>query len=276
MMDFLKKHYDKVALAVGLVLLIATAVFLSYKVSSLSAEITEAPQRPKPKGKKVQPIDLGVYSNAIVAMNQPAQWTEHGDPFQVKLPDIRSQTETVPLPPPLKGPPIVLLAVRRELFKLKFVSYTGKGENFQLNFLPPRERTFFPRKVGDEVADSFGNTGYIITKFEYKTAMVSVPGIEGKREIDASELTLQHGTEDPILLVLNKETEEREPVAVIQCTESAKEMQLRRQQNFDCGGKTYNVVDINQKQMLIIDTQSKEQHTISLPDQPTSPTGVAR
>jgi sorbitol-specific phosphotransferase system component IIA len=272
-MDFLKKHYDKVALAAALLILIVAAIVLSYKVSSLSAEIQEAPRRPKPKGKGVQPIDMSVYTNALTALQQPAQWGEYSiNPFQIRLPQIESPPTNIFIPPPPKGPPVVLLDVRRELFKLKFLSYTGEGENFQLNFIN-RVRTFIIAKVGMEVSDGFGKTGYIITKFERKTCQAVVPGV-GQREVDCSELTVRHGEDDPIVLVLNKETEEREPVAVVQCTENSKQMQLHRQQNFDCGGKTYNVVDIGQKQMIIIDTQTKEKHTISLPEQSGTPRGA--
>jgi hypothetical protein len=270
-MDFIKKHYEKIALALALLILIGSALFLYFKVSSLTEEVQGAPYQPKPKGGDAQPTDLSQYTNAMASLQQPAQWSEHEiDPFR-RLGGPGGTTEsTNPVVPQTE--PVVLLDVHRELFKLKFVSYSGAGENFQLNF-STRARTFFVPKVGLPVEGMNEQTGYVITKFEPKTCTNNVPGI-GAREVDCSELTLQHEREDPIVLVLDKVAEEREPVATLQCTAAGGTLPVRRQQTFDCGGQTYNVVDILPKQVIIADIKSKEKRILNLRDQSGTPHGT--
>jgi len=104
-------------------------------------------------------------------------------------------------------------------------------------------------------------TGYFIKKFEQKKKPSS-GGI--KREDDVSELTLQHEGEDPIVMVLNRIAEQREPLARVVCKGNAQIVEVRRGQRFDCGETAYNVVDITLKQMIIIDVKSGERHEIPL------------
>src|SRR5258707_13846227 len=73
-MDFLKKHYEKIVLALALVALIASAIYLALGVSSLSSQIEEAPN-PIPKVAPAQLILLNTYTNAIQALTQPPFWT---------------------------------------------------------------------------------------------------------------------------------------------------------------------------------------------------------
>jgi sorbitol-specific phosphotransferase system component IIA len=259
-MEFLKKHYEKIVLAAALLVLIGSAVMLSVMVSAAGSALNEGPRRP-PKGETIAHLSLDGYSNALVRLAEPVLWTQMPqDPFNTaaaEAPDI-----AVPLPPP--GPeelPVQLLRVQREPFKLRFEAYSGEGRAFQLN-LQFRPRTFFVEKVGDEVADRFERTGYIITRFERKTTNIVTR--VGPRELDVSELTLQHPGEEPIVLVLGKEAVEREPVATIRCGASALTSQVRRGQRFDCEGNTYIVVDIKPTQMIIVDAQSEEKHIIDL------------
>jgi hypothetical protein len=164
--------------------------------------------------------------------------------------------------PPVGDIP-VLTQVLRQPFKLLLMAYSGNGDNFQINFLT-RARTFVVPAVGDAIKDQFGDTGYVIKKFERKTIMVQDPTVGGQREEDVSELTIQHEGEAPILLVLGRITEEKEPVAVILCKGNTQPQQVSRQQQFDCGNKTYIVVDITETQMIIVEPQSGERHTISV------------
>ncbi len=258
-MDFIKKHYEKIALAAALVALIASATFLAIKVSALSEQVDEAIRR-KPRGKTVEPGDIGLYTNAIARILVPPLWADNN-------PDMFRTGETVretggegPKPP--TPDPYRVIEVSRRPFKLIFKSYTGDGHNFQINFLT-RARTFFIPEVGMEIADKFGTTGYAIKKFERKFVTRQVPGV-GPQDVDVSELTIQHEGDEPIVLPLNKVVEEKEPFVTIQCSDGGPELYLSRQQEFTCGGKTYIVVDMNPTQVIIMDKLSKEKRTHSV------------
>jgi len=261
MKELLKRHYEKIVLASVLLILIASAGFLSFKVGSLSAEIQEAPRRPKPKGKVAESLDLGYYSNALVAINQPFLWTNSPvHIFETRRPGtpaMESNIDTNDLP--------VLVQVVHEPFKLLFMSYTGEGHNFQLNFLS-RAKTFMVPDVGQEIADLYFKgsglkTGYVIKKFTQKKSPPDAANPLGK---DESELTIQHQGEDPIVLVLGRVAEQREPVARVRCKSRPQLLAIRRGQSFDCVNTTYNVVDITEKQMIIIDEKTGEKKEIPL------------
>ncbi len=260
MTALLKKHYEKITLAAALLVLILSAALLSFKIGALSHEVQEAPRGPRGNVKAVQPLELRPYSDAIAALKQPPLWTNSSDMFHGTAAPIVESNIVVKAP---QGNLPVLAQVQREPFKLLLMAYSGDGQNFQINFLT-RARTFVVASVGDAIKDQFGDTGYVIKKFERKTIMVQDPTVGGQREQDISELTIQHQGDDPILLVLGRITEEKEPVAVILCKDNPQPQQVSRQQQFDCAGKTYIVVDITERQMIIVDPQSGERHTIPL------------
>jgi hypothetical protein len=261
-MDLIKKHYEKVILATALLALIGSAAFLAFKATALSEEVTETIRSPKPKGRPLEPVDIGPYTNAISCLQAPPVWAEGPDLFPTGDRDVTPASATTPVPEKPKDP-IVLLNISRKPFKLMFMSYMGEGQDFAINFVN-RSRTFFVPKVGMEIGDRFGGTDYIIKKFERKTKTETLPGIP-PHDVDVSELTIQHEGEDPIVLVLNRLTEEKEPVATVQCTEGGQTMQVSRKQTFDCGGKSYIVVDITSTQLIIMGKQSREKLTISVP-----------
>jgi hypothetical protein len=182
---------------------------------------------------------------------------------EIREPD--HQNTTNPAAPEF---PVTLLSVVRKPFKLLFMAYspdptTGGYNNFQINF-QFRARTFFISAVGDIIKDHYEDTGYRIVKFEKKSVTVDDPTLGRKRDKDISELTVQHEGGNPVVLVVNKESEDQEPVAQVRCSADAKVSECRRGQSFVCKGVTYKVneIDSNLKQMVIIDTKTQEQHTI--------------
>lgn len=266
-MDFIKKHYEKIVLAVALVALIVSAVILALRVNAISGEepatatggrVALSPHAP-----------LVTYSNAIQTLAEPPLWTNMGRVFKpipigptIIIPD---QTTTNPAAPEF---PVTLLSVVRKPFKLLFMAYspdptTGGYNNFQINF-QFRARTFFISVAGDIIKDHYEDTGYRIVKFEKKSITVDDPALGRKRDKDVSELTVQHEGGNPVVLVVNKESEDQEPVAQVRCSADAKVSECRRGQSFVCKGVTYKVneIDSNLKQMVIIDTKTQEQHTI--------------
>ncbi|HTS18389.1 MAG TPA: hypothetical protein VMP11_12510 [Verrucomicrobiae bacterium] len=261
-MDFLKRHYEKLLLAAALVALIASAVYLAMSVGQVSNE--EPMARSGSRAGATPHLNLETYSNAWTLLSEPPSWT-NGNPFlRVDVPPP-AVTNTNPGAAPEF--PVVLLSLTRKPFKLLFKTYSFDpsrgGYNFQINF-QFRARTFFIPAVGDVIKDHYDDTGYTITKFEKKSITVDDPTVGGKREKDVSELTVQHDGGNPVVLVLNKESEDQEPVANVRCTKDGQTGEYRRGQTLTCGGTTYKVFDIdtNSKQMIIVDTQTQEQHII--------------
>ncbi len=75
---------------------------------------------------------------------------------------------------------------------------------------------------------------------------------------------MQHDEGKPVVLVLGSESEDQEPVAQVRCATDGQTGEYRRGQLLTCKGSTYKVfdIDINLKQMVIVDTQTQEQHII--------------
>ncbi len=265
-MDFLKRHYEKLVLAVALVALIVSAVVLALRVNELSNEgpmariSTHATPNPH--------IALATYSNAIQALAEPSLWTNaEVDPFRSPyIPVVLPSSTNTTSPPAAPEFPVTLLSVVRKPFKLLFMAYSPNaatgGYNFQINF-QFRSRTFFIPAVGDIIKDHYEDTGYRIASFERKSVVVNDPTLNIPRNKDVSELTVQHEGGAPVLLVLGQESEDQEPVAQVRCADG-QTGDYRRGQSFTCKGVTYEVfdIDINQKQMVIVDKQTQLQHII--------------
>jgi hypothetical protein len=266
-MDFLKRHYEKIVLAVALVALIVSAIYLALQVNAISnaGPTTRASTHVTP----TLHVPLATYSNAILTLAEPPLWT-NGVAFIPISPGpsfIPPPSDHGTSPVPVIEFPVTLVSLVRKPFKLLFMTYsydasTG-GYNFQINF-QFRARTFFIPAIGDVIRDHYEDTGYRITKFEKKSVVVDDPTLGTKRDKDVSELTVQHEGNSPVVLVLSRESEDQEPVAEVRCAGDGQTGEYRRGQSFTCKGVTYKVIeiDINQKHMVIVDTQTQEQHTI--------------
>jgi hypothetical protein len=262
-MDFLKKHYEKVTLAAALILLIVSAVLLALKVSALSTALEE-PTRRAPKPQLTAHIPLQTYSNAIQAVADPPLWSTNAN-LVVFSATAYVAPRTNDVPGSTNGLPI-LLAVVHKPFTLLFKTYSydadkGEGYNFQANF-QFRARSFFIRAVADPIKDRYEDTGYKVMKFEKKSKTVADPVSGANHEIDVSELTVQHPGNKPKILALGQAGVEEEPVAQVRCDVASPTREYRRGQLIQCAGKTYKVVDIPEKQMVIVDTQTGENYTI--------------
>jgi hypothetical protein len=264
-MDFLKKHYEKITLAAALILLIVSAVLLALKVSALSEALDE-PIRRAPKPELAPHISLQIYSNAIQAVAEPPVWSTN-EPTRIF--NRQADVAVKPIIPDgtltNTGLPI-LMAVVHKPFTLLFKTYSydadkGEGYNFQANF-QFRAHSFFIRAVGDLIKDRYEDTGYRVVKFEKKSRTVDDPALGGKHETDVSELTVQHPGNNPKVLILGQAGVEEEPVAQVRCDVASPNREYRRGQLIQCAGKTYKVVDIDLKQMVIVDAQTGDNYTI--------------
>jgi hypothetical protein len=261
-MDFLKKHYEKISLAAALLALIASAIWLSLKINTLNSELAATQTTREPKHEVSPRIDMRAYSNAVLLLKEPPLWTNApSNLFAARLdvsgPDPGEKTNLFP---------VILTSITREPFKLLFKAYSydaqkAEGYNFQINF-QFRARTFFVRAAADPIRDRYEDTGYKLVKFERKSTTVDDPSVGGKREKDVSEVTVQHAGDNPVVLVYLQETEEQEPVARVRCGPAGADRKYRRGQQINCNGRIYKVVDIDPKQMVIVDVQTEEQRVI--------------
>jgi len=266
-MDFIKKHLEKFLLAGVLLMLIGVAGLLAWKVEKLSEFVKAGLSGPVRKA-PLKPTLTDTYSKAIAGFTNPTPWRiSLADPFRT-APEIFQQMpeKTSPeKPAPRPAQPFKLSTITRKPFRYVFKSYNKPGENFAIGDSISR-RTFFVDKVGDKIWSQSApvyDTGFVVTKFDKKDVLVENPHTHVTHLQDESELTIQRGTEPPLVLPLNHIIEEREPEAVLTCTTDNQNQPVRKNQSVLCGGRIYNVVDITLKQVIIVDEQTKEKLTIS-------------
>jgi hypothetical protein len=259
-MDFLKKHYDKILLAMAFVLVIICSLILVLQVDNLSKRLNQPEVLITPLQKATyKPLDTRKYAEALESVQHPSLWASSPiDLFKAEaiLPvNINSNK------------PISYLRFEQLPFDLLFKAYSWdatkkQGFNFQIS-LRDFTRTYFIPAVGDPVKDKFGDTGYRITKFERKVENVFKPSIRHDVEVDHSELTLERPGEEVIVLEWGKVRLRTESVATIVCQEDPqKEIQVRNRQSIMCPGNTYIVVDMNEKQMVIKNSNTGKQDII--------------
>lgn len=271
-MDFLKRHYEKLILALALMILIGAAAYLVSEVGKLDREIKNTPTFVPSKGKGIPPVHDAHYKRALAALRNPAVWTNTAhsmfvpyEPLVTNLPPTGADSH----PPPVKV--IYLRQVVSQRFGLLFKAYrwneeTKTASQFQIN-LRTKNTSFFVPAVGDPIEDRFEKTGYKIVNFERKTKMVAVPGLPNAQEDDISELTVQKDEGKPVTLILNK-VAEPDPVAHIQCGQDGPISPLKVDDTFTCFGKTHKVVDIVATQVIILDIKTGEKQTLPLTRNP--------
>jgi hypothetical protein len=264
-MEFLKKHIEKFALAVVLIAFIASVAYFALRIGTLTETIRNAPSARKPKGTTVAPLNTDLYTNAIAELTTPFEWLDMPtNPFLGWT--TNSDTNGVKPPPPPE-PIFTLENVEYLPFRLLFRAYSWDVEkqrayNFQINFVN-QARTFFVAEVGQPIADRYRDTGFRITSFA--RVLTNITDNIGPREVDWSVLTIQRTGEDPVELILNKLTTQSKPIAVIRIRGEAQPRRVIRQQIIEFDGRKYKVIDITSEQMLILDTQSKEDRPVVVP-----------
>lgn len=268
-MEFLRKHWEKVLMLLALLGLIAAGAVLYLKIDKLREGVAGLRGRTHADA-TITPLPTDALTNSISRLNKPATWQEFPiDPFS-PTPYVNittTNTATNPLPPPKDIIVITLLEIRRVRFTMNLYAYAGNGRDFQIN-LKSRNRTYIIKNIGDLIKDQFGDTGWVVTKFEKKFQEVPAPELGGTRKVDVSELTVEHKGDKPIILVLGKDSYYGEPVAKLQCDAGRNKVtisEVKIGQNFGCGPYIYNVVDISEREMLFVDTRKpEEKHTLGI------------
>jgi len=264
-MNWIKKYYEKILLAGALLLLIFVTAGLVLKIRSLRTDINATLNPPSPPLKAVAPVELTPYTAAIATLKTPAQWTNEN--AAILFPPMPVVTNVVAPPPASKIPPLQVEMITKRPFTLQFKAYLladaqkNTGRSFQVNFIS-ENRTFFVESVGMEIADRTRKTGYFIKQFNRKSTLVERPGIGGKVEEDCSELIVQGESGSPMTLVLGKLAEYPKRYARIRCPD--KTVELTTGDTFESGGETYKVVDITDKEVIILHPKSGEKQQFIL------------
>jgi len=261
-MDLIKKHFEKIVLAVTLLVLMGVALVLWWKVDTLSTQVKAGLIGPAERTPTTFTA-TGTYSNALDGLKTPAIFGASPiNPFHTENETYFPPAPIGTTPKPTPKEPFTVKDITHKPFPMVFKSYTGQGDNFAINLGP---RTFIVRNVGDKIWDPIDrrDTGFVIIKFEKKESTNEVQGIPGEHLSDTSRLTIQCSNEPPILLVLNRVTWERAPEAVITCQANNQNLLVRKGQHASCGGKVYNIVDITLEQVIIVDDVTKKTFTVS-------------
>jgi|GEM_PF-1138057 len=259
-MDFLKKYYDKILLALAFVLVIIFGLILVLKVNNLSQRLRQQNAiLPSSNKAGYEALDTRKYAAALDAVQHPSVWPP--SPVDLFKADMSSHSGVV------SNKPIAYLRFEQLPFDLLFKAYSWnavekKAFNFQVSLLSLK-RAYFITAVGDDVKDQFGDTGYRITKFERKVESVLSPSIGRMVEVDHSEVTLERTGEDMIVLELDKVHLRTESVGTVVCQEDPqKEIQVRRNQSITCPSNTYIIVDMDDKQVVIKNASTGKQEVI--------------
>lgn len=266
-MDWFKKYYEKLFLAASLLLLIAVAGYLALKINRLGDEIHNS--LASSSLPSIPAVDLAPYSNAITALQSPSLWTNGNAvvlfpprpvaPVIVNITPTTVETQGV----------IRLVSVTHRPFQLLFMHYRadekekGVGSDFQVNFRN-QNRTFFVKRVGDKIADAYTDTGYVITNFEQKIVEKDNPSVGGKISHDLSLLTVQHEGEPAIVLVHGRVANHPRRYARIQRPDNREPLDLAIGETFASSGNTYKVVDIGEKEVVLLNTISNKKQALFL------------
>ncbi len=272
-MDFLKKHYEKVTLALVSLLLIGTAVILMGK---LVLSGVEAPGDDKENYSPAKPVDTNELARVASLLQQPQRWDGKGPapfiPGRWKFdPCTGGMTEV--------GKDVVVVTKTNVLFELDFhVRFktfpmefkgivTGEGTNatFQINIADDRSSRFV--KVGmawRQVISGYWETFGAI-KFEQKKVERLNPSTRHRETVDLSILTLRRRGGVEIPLEMGKRRLESDPVASYVATRGTGERsgEMVKGSVFRYKGKKFKLLDITIRLLLVEESESGAVHEIS-------------
>ncbi|MFA6560450.1 MAG: hypothetical protein WCV00_00915 [Verrucomicrobiia bacterium] len=263
-MEFLKKHYEKIALAVVSLMMIATALTLVNKLGFDGAELPVIDKNLSP----AKPLDTNELMQIATLLKSPPSWrTNDGSrPFIPEVwkwngKDLFLASEEPREVVVIAGDPAEELDwwVASRTFPIKFMgvaSGAGTTAVFQINIAGAGSRFV---KIGDPpIKQAIYGTMEEFTVLRYLEKKVKWfnPKIGGEQVSDVSELTLQRksaGVIKEVLLIVEKQTLESEPVARYQSRVSGEQSgELKQGSKFNYKGKAYELVRLDTNPPLLI------------------------
>jgi hypothetical protein len=254
-MEFLKKHYEKIAVAVVSLMMIATALILA---GQLGLKDTELPDINKiPPGLEAKPLNTNDLMQIASLLKGPPAWRTNDEnrPF---VPDkwvwdgsnIFPQGEiptTTTIGPTTDPADELEWWVAYRAFPMKFMAVVSDGV-FQINIANGGSKFV---KVNDVIRQTIFGVAETFTVLRYEVRKVKQfdASLGHEREVDLSTLTLLRKSADitkEVMLVIGKTISESDPVA--RCiSRVANEMKdnLKKGSKFTYKGKEYGVVSLD-------------------------------
>jgi len=273
-MEFLKKHYEKIALAVVSLMMIATALTLASRLGLEEAELPDI----KKNRSAAKPLDTNELMQISTLLKNPPAWRTNDGPRPF-IPDVWKWNgkdlflADEPPPLPIVGPkdPAEELEwwAASRTFPMKFMSVAsevGTNKVFAIN-LPGAGTKFV--KIGDPPIKQliYGTMEeFIVLRYEEKKVEWFNPAIGAKAVADVSVLTLQRksaAVTKEIPLVIGKQVLESEPVARYQSSATGEQSaELKQGSKFNYKGKTYQLLRLDTSQAILIfkDVQTQKEY----------------
>ncbi len=267
-MEFLKKHYEKIAVAVVSLMMIATAVTLAGWLGLGNSELPDINKNIAP----ATPVDTNELMQIATLLKSPPAWRTNDGPRPF-IPDMWVWDGKEIFPPGeahvdvhVAGDPANELEwwAASRTFPMRFMAVVSEGV-FQINIANGGSRFV---KQGDVIKQTIFGVAETFTVLRYESKKVKqfIPSLGLEREVDLSVLTLLRKSADitkQVLLVIGKTISESEPVA--RCVSSVTGQQfdnLKPKSKFTYKGKEYEVVSLDtyRSQMIFKDIQSQKEY----------------
>ncbi|MBI5685120.1 MAG: hypothetical protein HZC54_08555 [Verrucomicrobia bacterium] len=270
----MKKHYEKIALAIVSMMMIATAVIL---VDRLGLEETPA-RRIDTNIAAATPLDTNELLQVATLLKNPLAWRTNDGPRPF-IPDVwkwngtdfyragdEPTTKTNVVTDPAED---LNWWVASRTFPVKFMSVAsevGTNKVFAIN-LPGAGTRFV--KIGDPPIRQpiYGiMEEFIVLRYDEKKVKWFNPAIGGETVSDVSVLTLQRrsaGVVKEIPLVVGKQVLESEPVARYQSSVTGEQSgELKQGSKFNYKGRAYELVRLDSNLPLLIfkDIQTQKEY----------------
>ena len=267
-MEFLKKHYEKIAVAVVSLMMIVTALTLAGRLGLGNSELPDITKNPSP----ATPLDTNELMQVATLLKSPPAWRTNDGPRPF-IPDVWmwDGKELFPwiegshdvIPP---GDPANDLDwwLANRTFPMKFMGVVSEGV-FQINIANGGSRFV---KQGDVIRQMVFGVAETFTVLRYQSQKVKKfdPSLGQEREMDLSVLTLLRKSANitkQVPLSIGKTISESEPVARCVSNET-REMRdnLRKGSKFTYKGKEYEVVSLDTipPQVVFKDIQTQKEY----------------
>ncbi|MCX7826784.1 MAG: hypothetical protein N2689_14685 [Verrucomicrobiae bacterium] len=261
-MEFLKKHYEKIMLALVSVLLMGTALML---MGTFEPKGDGGPARDDTNISRAQPLDTNELKAIAALLKEPPPWAGTNEkPFSIEMWEwdgldlhkagkrmavITNVIEELDWTVTLRTFPMIFKSL---------ASRVGTNDIFQINIGLGGAGTRFV-KIGDSFLQPiYGvNEQFTVRGYEEKKVKQKNPRTGGEETVDVSVLTLERrsGSEvKNIPLTVGRTQYEREPVATYYSTmtgERSPPGDLKRGSRFAYKGEQFEILDITEREVLI-------------------------
>ncbi len=266
-MDFLKRHYEKVALAIVSLLLIASALTLMGRLALGGSEDRDTDKNNRAPA---SPLDTNELAQVAAQLTTPAHWAGQGPspfiPEQWKyLPD-KGELVKADIQGPVKVMPVLDELdwhIRFKTFPMEFKGIAfGEGANatFQINIANAGTRFV---KIGQVFKQLIGSTveEFKVLKLEAKKTQAFNRSTGRMQSVDVSLLTLLRRGTIEIPLTMGQKRLESDPAASYESRVTGeRSIEVGKNAIFQYKGKRFKLLDITIRRLVIQDLESGSVH----------------